>query len=454
MNHFSKIGFIIAALGSSIGLGHIWRFPYIAGTNGGGMFVLLYLFLALSLGVAMLIGEMLLGNKGRANALQCYETLAPKRHKKWRYAGLSIIGGPIILSFYAIVLGWVLYYLFMISVNLPTDIESSKAIFTHLYNANPIAQICCFLCVMAISGFIVSLGIKKGIELLNLILIPLLFLIFLGLLLYAMSMDSFSRALYFMFHFDVAEIKKALSPHVFIDSLGQVFFSLSLGVGTMMTYAASSPPHQNLIKSAFYIVISGVVIAMMAGMMIFTFVYEYNGTPSSGAGLIFETLPVMFSHLGIIGNVIAFLFLSAFSFAGITSAISLLEPTVMYMRERFAMNRIKATLCVSTAVSALGILIICSLYVPFQHIFHFTFYEKSFSLMSMIEFFATNIIMTLGGFLCVIFVGYIIPKRRLYALCADFFTLKLFVLWYGIIRYIAPFIILIILIAECADFFT
>lgn len=450
MNGFSKIGFILAALGSSIGLGHIWRFPYIAGVNGGGAFVLLYLFLALSIGVAMLIGEMFIGNKGRANTSKSYENLAPQGHKKWRYAGITLIGGPIILSFYAIVLGWVFYYLLNISFNLPTNMENSEAIFNHLYTEGFVPQSLGLLFVMCVSAFVISRGVKKGIELLNLILTPLLFIIFFGLLFYAMSMDSFSKAVAFMLSVDIEGFKKALQPSVFIDSLGQVFFSLSLGVGIIITYAASSQPHQNLLKSALWIVISGVVIAIMAGLMIFTFVYEYGGAVGKGAGLIFTTLPVMLSHLGILGNVIACLFLIAFSFAGITSAISLLEPVVMYVCETRGWNRAKATWSISAAIFALGMLIVCSICTPLSE--YLTFGAKS--LMDIIEFLSANVIMTLGGLLAVIFIGYIVPKEQLRDKSQTFFTPMMFNVWYIIMRYIAPFITIVVFLAVCVEFFT
>lgn len=449
MNHFSKIGFILAALGSSIGLGHIWRFPYMAGTNGGGVFVLLYLFLALSLGVAMLVGEMLIGNKGRANVFKSYENLDPTPHKKWRYVGLTLIGGPIILSFYAIVLGWVFYYLVYVSFSLPANIESSNAIFDNLYSNGFVEQSLGLLFVIAASGWVISKGVKKGIEALNLVLTPLLFIIFFGLLLYAMSMDSFTKALSFMLGFDMDEMQKALNFSVFMDSLGQVFFSLSLGVGIIITYSASSQPQQNLIKSALWIVISGLLVAIMAGLMIFTFVYEYNGEVGAGVGLIFKTLPVMLSHLGIAGNVIACLFLVAFSFAGLTSAISLLEPAVMYVCENYSWSRGKATWSICGAVFALGMLIICSICTPLSE--YFTFGEKS--LMNIIEFLSANVIMTLGGLLAVIFIGWVVPKEQLKSFSASFFTPLSFTFWYAIMRHIAPFITIAILIAVSVDFF-
>lgn len=449
MNNFSKIGFILAALGSSIGLGHIWRFPYIAGTNGGGAFVLLYLFLALTIGIAMLVGEMLIGNKGQANAFKSYENLDPSPSKKWRYAGLTLIGGPIILSFYAIILGWVFYYLFMVSFNLPSDMESSGAIFNALYTDGFVPQTLGLFFVMGLTGWIISRGVKKGIELLNLILTPLLFIIFFGLLIYAMSMDSFGKAVEFMLSFDMQEAKKALTLDVFVDSLGQVFFSLSLGVGIIITYAANSDSNQNLLKSSLWIVLSGIAIAIMAGLMIFTFVFEYEGVVNKGAGLIFVTLPVMFSHLGILGNIIAFLFLIAFSFAGITSTISLLEPAVMYMSETYGWSRAKATWSITLAIIALGMVIVCSICTPAAD--YLAVGGKS--LMDIIEFLSANFIMSIGGLLAVIFIGWVVPKEKLESYTSHFFGNLSFNVWYYLMRYVTPFITIIILLAKIAEFF-
>lgn len=328
--------------------------------------------------------------------------------------------------------------------------QDSQTIFNTLYTNGFVPQTLGLLFVMGITAWVISRGVKKGIEALNLILTPLLFIIFFGLLLYAMSMDSFSKALHFMLSFDINEAKKALSLNVFIDSLGQVFFSLSLGVGIIITYAASSQSNQNLFKSALWVVLSGILIAIMAGLMIFTFVYEYNGEVGGGAGLIFITLPVMLSHLGILGNIIACLFLVAFSFAGITSAISLLEPAVMYVCETYHWSRAKATWSIAGAIIALGMLIICSICTPIAD--YLTIGGKT--LMDSIEFLSANVIMTLGGLLAVIFIGWAVPKNQLQAYTAHFFNKLTFTLWYIIMRYIAPLITIMILIAVSVEFFT
>ncbi len=328
--------------------------------------------------------------------------------------------------------------------------HTSETIFNTLYTNGFVPQTLGLLFVMGITAWVISRGVKKGIEALNLILTPLLFIIFFGLLLYAMSMDSFSKALHFMLSFDINEAKKALTLNVFIDSLGQVFFSLSLGVGIIITYAASSQSNQNLFKSALWVVLSGILIAIMAGLMIFTFVYEYNGAVGGGAGLIFITLPVMLSHLGIWGNVIAFLFLIAFSFAGITSVISLLEPAVMYVCETYHWSRAKATWSIAGAISALGIIIICSICTPMAD--YLTIGGKT--LMDSIEFLSANIIMTLGGLLAVTFIGWAVPKAQLQQHTAHFFNNIAFTLWYIIMRYIAPLITIMILVAVSIKFFT
>lgn len=252
-----------------------------------------------------------------------------------------------------------------------------------------------------------------------------------------------------MLSFDMQEAKKALTLDVFVDSLGQVFFSLSLGVGIIITYAANSDSNQNLLKSSLWIVLSGIAIAIMAGLMIFTFVFEYEGVVNKGAGLIFVTLPVMFSHLGILGNIIAFLFLIAFSFAGITSTISLLEPAVMYMSETYGWSRAKATWSITLAIIALGMVIICSICTPAAD--YLAVGGKS--LMDIIEFLSANFIMSIGGLLAVIFIGWVVPKEKLESYTSHFFGNLSFNVWYYLMRYVTPFITIIILLAKIAEFF-
>ncbi len=180
MNGFSKFGFILATLGSSVGLGHIWRFPYMAGEMGGSAFVLLFLVLTLVVGVAMLIGEMLMGNKTQKNTTDAFIELDPSPKKPWRFAGLVLIGGPFILTFYSVVLGWVVYYLFSVSIDLPKDAKEADFIYNTLLGSQIWWQILGFSVVLGLTGLIVSLGVKEGIERLNVVLMPLLFSLLFG----------------------------------------------------------------------------------------------------------------------------------------------------------------------------------------------------------------------------------------------------------------------------------
>ncbi|PAF46524.1 sodium-and chloride-dependent transporter [Helicobacter sp. 12S02634-8] len=438
MANFSKFGFILATLGSSIGLGHIWRFPYMAGSNGGSAFVVLYLFLTLSVGVSMLLADMMIGNQGRKDAVSCYKKLDTSPYQCWRISGIFLIGGPLVLSFYAVVLGWVLYYLFIVSFNLPVSLEQSQAQFSTLKDQSIAWQVGGFSVCLFVTAWIVSKGIKDGIEKLNFVLMPLLFVIFIGLLVYAMGMPSFGKAFDFMFAFQPEKI----TLNVLIASLGQVFFSLSLGVGTIITYASCTRSDENLLKSSLWVVVPGILISLIAGLMIFTFIFEYGGTPQEGAGLVFISLPLVFAAMGLAGNVISVLFLAALIFAGITSTVSLLEPFVMYLINRFGFSRVRATFWVSLGVYVIGLLVIISLNAQYASVL--SFWGRD--IFGWIDFITSSVLMPLGGLFSMVFVSWVIGKKRAYSFCKHFLSPRLFALWFFIVRYIAPIVILAILL--------
>lgn len=439
MANFSKFGFILATLGSSIGLGHIWRFPYMAGSSGGSAFVIFYLFLTLTIGISMLLSDMLIGNRGRKDMVSCYEDLHKKTFAS-KMSAVFLLGGPIILSFYSVVLGWVLYYLFVVSFNLPTTLKESQDIFSQLKDYSIWWQILGFSFCLILTSWIVSFGIKKGIEKLNFVLMPLLFIIFIGLLIYAMSMPSFGRAFDFMFDFAPSKI----TLKVFIDSLGQVFFSLSLGVGTIITYAAFTQKNENLLKSSLWVVIPGILISLIAGLMIFTFIFQYGGSEEQGSGLVFISLPLVFGQMGITGEIVSVLFLVALMFAGITSTVSLLEPCVVYLIERFSFTRFVATLVVSVAVYIFGILIIFSFNANYAKTL--TFLNKD--LFGWADFMTSSVLMPLGGLFSIVFVGYVIGKKQAYQFSKNFLSERLFNIWFFLIRYVIPLVIIVILISQ------
>ena len=435
MNGFSKFGFILATLGSSVGLGHIWRFPYMAGEMGGSAFVLLFLVLTLIVGVAMLIGEMLMGNKTQKNTTDAFIELDPSPKKPWRFAGLVLIGGPFILTFYSVVLGWVVYYLFSVSIDLPKDAKEADFIYNTLLGSQIWWQILGFSVVLGLTGLIVSLGVKEGIERLNVVLMPLLFIIFIGLLVYAAFQPAFWQAVHFLFDFKY----QAINANVVVAAMGQMCFSLSLGVGIIITYAASTNQKQNLLESALYIVLCGILISLIAGAMIFTFVYEYGVEVAEGTGLVFKALPIAFSKMGFAGVIISVLFFLGLAFAGITSTISLLEPSVMYFVQKHNKERKTTTWLIVLAIYIVGLILIFSLYK--DSAVNLSVFGKA--LFVWVDAASSSVIMPFGALLSVIFIGYVVGEERIRLMTKSFLSDRMFRLWFFIIRYVAPLVVLI-----------
>ncbi len=432
---FGKIGFILAALGSSIGLGHIWRFPSVAGASGGGAFVLLFLGIAILVGVSMLIAEMLIGQQGKKNVPDSFKEITNNESTPWRFMALTLFAGPITLSFYCVVLGWVLYYLVFVSFNLPTDFVQSGAIFGELLSPKYLAyQIGCFALILFITAYSVVHGIK-GIETLNYLLMPLLFVIFFGLLFYAMTLPSFSKSVDFMFKADFSKI----TPNVIVNAMGQVFFSLSLGAGTMITYASHVDKRQNLASSALFVVIPGIIISIVAGLMIFTFVFQYGSKENVGDGakLIFVTLSVMFAHLGSVGSILCALLMLGLLFAGISSTISLLEPCIKYLDDKTKYNRSTLTYIVSFVIFLVGIIVIVSM--------NNKIFDKS--LFDWLDWLSANVLLIWGSFFCSIFIGYFVPKESLMKWTSTYFKSKaVFYLWYYSLRILAPVLVIMVFV--------
>ncbi len=441
---FGKIGFILATLGSSIGLGHIWRFPAIAGMNGGAAFVLLFLCIAVFVGISMLIAEMLIGQYGRKNVPDSFKEIIKNDKTPWRFVGLTLFAGPIILTFYCAVLGWVLYYLVFVSFNLPADFSQSEGIFVNLISSSKYLpyQLGCFIIILFITAYSVVHGIK-GIEMLNYFLMPLLFIVFFGLLFYSMTLPSFSKSFNFMFSVDFSKI----TSKIIIDAMGQVFFSLSLGAGTIITYASHTSKKQNLASSAMYVVFPGIIISIVAGLMIFTFVFEYGSEKnvSDGAGLIFITLSTMFANLGNVGSILCVLLMIGLLFAGISSSVSLLEPCVKYLNDKTKYSRATIAYSVSIVIFIIGLFVILSMNSDYKSFL--TFFNKN--LFDWIDWLSSNVILTWGAFFSSLFIGYFVPKASLKKWTSLYFKNELiFSCWYYSLRVFAPIMVIIIFISK------
>jgi len=438
VNRFSRIGFILAAAGSAVGLGNIWKFPYVTGEYGGGAFVIVYLLAILFIGLVVFLAEAVIGQNAQANVATSFVETSKSKNPKWKFAGIIIISGLIILSFYSVVLGWILNYVFTSFSALPTDAKTAGLAFETLISKDIALQLFYHTLIAGTVIYIVLKGIKDGIEKINLILMPLLGLILFGLLLYALSLDSFTKALSFMFTPNFSKIDE----NALLAALGQAFFTLSLGVGTIMTYSASLDKEVNFVKSSILVAIVDTSIAIIAGLIIFSFLFEAGAQSAAGPGLVFISLPVIFSGWGILGQVIAISFFIALVFAGITSAVSMIEPSLMYFIERFNMTRKRATILCGGTFYILGIVALLSMSTKYGA--DLTFFGKNaFDLM---DFITSSVMMPLAAIVTCIFLGYYVDKNLLEEKFLKHTSKLIFNIWYVLVKYIVPFVILVLLL--------
>jgi NSS family neurotransmitter:Na+ symporter len=427
---FSKLGFVLAAAGSAVGLGNIWKFPYMTGENGGGAFVLIYLLTIVFIGLSVFLAESVMGRLSRGDAMSAFETLSQKNGQYWKYGGFMVFTGVIILSFYTIVIGWIFKYIYISATALPSTVDEAGGTFGSMVTTDTMGQMLFFTLAFAITFYIVAQGIKRGIERINLILMPLLVGILVILLFYAMTLDGFGESLRFLF---VPDFSKVTSESI-LSAVGHAFFTLSLGMGTIMTYSASLPKDANMVKSSFSVAALDTAIALIAGMVIFTLIFSFNAEPSQGAGLVFISLPPLFYELGFLGNVIGLAFFVALAFAGITSAVSIVEPTTMYLINRFKMSRAKALTLLGVITYALGSMALISNIETLKG--YVSFFGKG--MFDILDFSSSSILLPLGGLVISLFVGHAIHKERLESLLGEHMSKGMFAFWYFSIRYVAP----------------
>jgi NSS family neurotransmitter:Na+ symporter len=435
---FSRIGFILAAAGSAVGLGNIWKFPYIAGEYGGGAFVLIYLFTVLLIGFSIMIAEMLIGYMGRRDTVSSFEELAPKHKGMWKYGGFQSLAGLFIMIFYSVVIGWIFNYIVTSLSSLPATVEEAETTFNTMLHSDFWTQLFYHTLSFIWITYVVSKGIKGGIEKMNLVLMPALMIILASMFAYATTLDAFPRAVDFMFAADWSKI----NSNAFVVAVGHAFFTLSLGMGAIMTYSASLEKNSNIVKGAFWVVFLDTIIAIVAGLMLFTFLYQYGSGPAKGPGLVFISLPAAFYEMGIIGNFFAILFFIALAFAGLTSSVSLVEPMVQYFIDRFKWSRNKASIMMGLFFYLLGIIAILSNIDGFAE--HLTWSGKSF--FDWVDYFTAAIMLPLGGLIMAIFVGFIIEKSRVESIMKPQLGFA-FEAWYFSLRYITPLAMFVVMLS-------
>jgi NSS family neurotransmitter:Na+ symporter len=397
----SRFGVLAALAGSAIGLGNIWRFPYVVGQNGGGAFLLIYVLFIAAIGIPGMMSEFIIGRSAQLNPVGAFKKIAPG--KKWHLVGvLGVVSVFIIFAFYTVVAGWTLEYLIQ-SVKwilLPDKFgfeSMDNAALTQFFRDHYESftsgiwrPIIWFVVMMFLTGYIVISGVKNGIEKYAKILMPVFLVLLLILVVRSVSLEGSREGLVFLFKPDFAPIKEA-PFRIILEILGQAFFSLSIGMGTLITYGSYIRKKESLANTAVSVAVADTFVAIIAGLAIFPAVFAFGIDPGEGPELVYITLPVIFQNMA--GGLIwAFMFFILLCFAAITSTISMLEVIVAYFSEQLGMSRKRATLLSMISVGFLGIL--CTLSPDMFGVFNAS----------------PDLMLPLGGFFIVVFIGWFLAK--------------------------------------------
>ncbi|WP_214807352.1 sodium-dependent transporter [Exiguobacterium sp. s102] len=435
----SKVGFILAAAGSAIGLGAIWKFPYTTGTNGGGAFLLLFLVFTLLLGLPVLIAEFLIGRTSGKTALRAFEELG---HKKFTFIGvLGVITCFLLLSFYSVIGGWVLIYTVLgFSGNLTSMSGDQLGELFGMISASPLYAILGQVVFLIITGLIVLRGVQSGIEKMSKILMPLLFLCFIILVSRSLTLEGASEGVRFFIEPDFS----ALNRTSVLSALGQAFFSLSLGVSAMLTYASYMKERGQINRSAGWIVSLNIVVSLLAGFAIFPAVFASGLDPAEGPSLLFIVLPTVFSQVQF-GTVFLTLFFLLFAFASITSSIAMLEVVVSSITDRkedaTVQNKKRNTIITTILVAIVGVPSALSFGVASD----IMWFDKT--IFDWMDFLVSNILMPIGALLISIFAGFKLDRAIVERELATGPLLKRMIpFWRFSVCYLSPLAILIILI--------
>lgn len=437
-NFGSRFGALVAMAGSAVGLGNLWRFPYLVGENGGAAFIIVYILLSFLICLPIFISEFVIGRRSQENAYAAFRDLSGG--SGWRWVGLFTIIVPlVVLSYYSVIGGWSIDYLLK-SLTFSFTGESSRSAFSTMFMdmvSSTWASLAVQTGFLLVTTLIVMIGIKDGIEKFSKVMMPLLFVIVVAIAVYSLTLPGAKAGVEYLFNPDFSKITgKACAA-----ALGQAFFSLSLGFGTIMTYASYVDKKENIMFQSTATAVSDLMFALIAGVAIMPAVFAFGISPQSGPGLVFETLPYVFGQMPA-GGVVAILFFLALLVAALTSSISMLEVAVAYLVEEKKMSRTWA--CVVLFVICWIVGAVCSLsFGPLSHI-----EIGGGNLFDFFDNLSSNILMTLGSLFTVLFVGWRLKKTEVYDEFTNGGTLsrnaRLFgILWF-LIRYICPLAITVI----------
>ena len=435
----SKLGAIAAAAGSAIGLGNIYRFPCLAGENGGGAFILIYILIVLGLGIPIMMAEFYIGRRGGKNPVGSIKALSPKT--KWNWIGyIGILAAFVVLAFYSTVSGWTLEYIYKAATNFfaNKDITTIEQGFVDFTN-NPFRPFLWQFIFMGLTAFIVFKGIQEGVEKYTKIMMPALFVILIILCVKSLTLDGAGEGLKFLFKPDFSKVNGS----TLLAAMGQAFFSLSVGMGALITYGSYISKKDNLASTSLSVVVADTLVAILAGVVIFPAAFTFGVQPEAGAGLAFNTLPMIFDKMTG-GYFFCIIFFILLAIAALTSTISLLEVIAAFLSEEHGIKR-NTAIWIGTLVS-LFFGVFCTLSLRTDSVFVFgntTFFD-------FMDKFSANYLLPIGALFIVIFVAWKMGKESFYDEVTNQNTLKMSVkkFIFFIIKYVAPIVIVAIFINQ------
>jgi NSS family neurotransmitter:Na+ symporter len=436
-NFGSKIGMILATAGGAVGLGNVWRFPYMAGENGGAAFILIYIGCVLLLGIPCMISEFIIGRHGAANTYRAYSKLC--HGNAWKYVGfLGVLTGYLITGYYAVVSGWCLQYIYAsVMGELHGDPTFVKNYFD-AFSSNPVRPIFWLAVILLICHFVIIHGVRGGIEKASKILMPTLFILLLIIVVASCMLPGASKGMAFLFKPDFSKLNQG----VFLGALGQSFYSLSIAMGCICTYASYYSRQTNLFNSALQVSVVDTLVAILAGLMIFPAAFSVGVNPDSGPSLIFITLPNVFNQafagMPVLGWIVSLMFYSLLSLAALTSLMSLHEVSTAFFYEELHISRKRGAVIVTATTMVIGAF--CSL--SLGSLDGLSIAGKP--LFDVFDFVTGQIFLPVGGFLTCLFIGWYIPKK----LVKDEFTnwgtvsARWFPIYLFLVRFVCPLAIL------------
>jgi len=431
--------FILAATGSAVGLGNIWKFPYITGENGGGTFVLVYLLCIGLIGIPIMMAEIMLGRRGKQSPINTMIALAKEEHRSpgWVWLGwMGVAAGFLILSYYSVIAGWAMSYIFRTGGGMFHGVTADgvNSIFTDLVS-DPERLLAWHTIFMVMTMMVVSRGVKNGIEKAVTFLMPLLFGLLIVIVIYAMTTGYFMEGVRFLF------TPGSIDGKGILIAMGHAFFTLSLGMGAIMVYGSYLSKDHSIVQAAIWIALADTVVALLAGLAIFPIVFANGLEPGAGPGLIFQTLPIAFGHMQG-GTLVGVVFFTLLVFAAWTSAISLIEPAVAYLVENKGLSRIYASVWIGGLTWFVGLGTVFSFNIWKDKTLSIPYIFDNFTFFDTLDYLTANIMLPLGGLFIAIFAAWVMRQQSTRDELATYPFI--YMIWRILVRFITPLAVIVV----------